>query len=108
VNFQETTTRLNWSLRPLAERKIAAEAWCDGTNYAKGVDNYFVYNTYVQQKFALDMPDVPAPDDLTPWIQPAATLVASAWRNLNGKISSIEKFTITVARELREAAKEVV
>jgi len=52
--------RCKWSKRPMAEREVAAQAWCDGANYAKGQDNYYVYNTYVKELFALDQPARPS------------------------------------------------
>lgn len=58
-------TRADWAKRPLEIRKLAAQAWCDGVNYHAKVDNYFVYNTYVIQIFALDLPATPPASPLT-------------------------------------------
>lgn len=57
-------TREEWSRRPLAERKIAAQAWCNGWRDAleawPASQFYTIDSPNVIDHFALDLPDAPA------------------------------------------------
>lgn len=97
-------TREQWAIRPLAERQIAASAWCDGWNDANegtSRDAYDIKWPNVIEHFALDLPDTPAPADLTPWIHDAVLLADYAGHL--GEEKAITD-TITRARALRDAA----
>jgi len=71
-------TRDEWAKRRMAERKIAAEAWCQGwfdaVEDSPGRARYDIHASNVREAFALDEPDVtpdlPA-DDLTPYLETA-------------------------------------
>jgi len=62
-------TRTEWSARPMAERQIAAEAWCQGWNDAVIADaenldepersKFNTFSQNVTDHFALDLPDAP-------------------------------------------------
>ncbi len=58
-----TVTRDEWAARPLAERRIAAEAWCEGWNDAiygdpEGRAEFSVESPSVIDVYALDLPDI--------------------------------------------------
>ena len=101
-------TRADWAKRPLAERELAAEEWCNGWNdcarnasrAVTGISQQHVIDTY-----ALDLPDTPA-DDLTPWI----AVVIDKFHPGGIADFDIEHWASVVAkaaRALRDATREV-
>ena len=87
----EVKTCAEWAKRPLVERKIAAEAWCDGWNDALDGSSEPLMtpqSANVLDHFALDCLDAPAvPDEQVgpmPWrLQIAATFAAAECPNFS-------------------------
>ena len=106
-------TREQWTARPLTERRIAAQTWCDGWNDAnEGTDRdtYDIKWPNVIDRFALDAPDVvPAEErvDLTPYLtavdvgQPDEFNRNKGW---DDTVANWAQCKIKCARALRDAA----
>ena len=88
-------TREQWAERPMAERKVAAQAWCDGWMAACRTDVRDAKLTLeapcVVCDFALALPDAPAQDDRVAIV--AAVIQQDSWhegRYLKSAEASIE------------------
>ena len=77
---------------------------CDGCPYARDGDNTEACSLRLRNDaFALL---TPVPADLTPYLTPAATLMASPWCKYTlGREETIEERTARIARALRAAAR---
>ena len=98
--------RTDWAKRPKMERKLAATEFVRGWTEKGEMDEMEttlnIESSSVVDDFALDLPDTPAPSDLTPWIHDAALLADYAGHL--GEEKTISD-TITRARALRDAAR---
>jgi len=105
-------TREEAAKLPLWVRRIAAKAWCDAWNdRGRGMEDfrgphYDLTYAHVVYKFALDLSDLPAQDELTPYLTAAVEILKfNGWRQPESQRVILCKEVIDKARALRAAAQ---
>jgi hypothetical protein len=111
-------TRAGWALRPLAVRleacRCAREGMTADNEQRQHCGNSLAWGgnefNALEIEYALDLPDTPAPEDLTPYLTAAAIIEAQYCRAAvspnypNGPLVE-NSYVIARARALRDAAK---
>jgi hypothetical protein len=111
-------TRAEWALRPLAVRleacRCAREGMTADNEQRRHCGNSLAwggneFNT-LETEYALDLPDTPAPEDLTPYLTAADVGPLDDYCRNDGWDKQLKRWAeakIAAARALREAAKAV-